>query len=346
MKESLKTVFTDIVDNLGTKFLTFAETPLGQFIAPALPAIALGGGFLVLVYLLLFSPISITEIFLLPFRLIGKLFIALGLKKRASHWGVVYDSQSKEPLDPAVVELRNSVGKRVGQAITDLDGRYGFVIPAPGVYTINVIKDHYSFPSQKLMGEEKDGSYSDLYFGEQLMLTPDQDIILKNIPLDPIDFDWNELAKKEQHLLHSYSHNIFVRFFIGWFFVGGVLLTAAATYFVPKPYTYVPVGVFVIANFLRALLTSSASFGVVKEKTNGLALPFAQVTIFYDTPSPTPIKYASKICDREGRYFCLVPKGRYYVTIERRNPDLTYTKVFTSSPFNVSDGILNQTFEV
>jgi hypothetical protein len=55
-----------------------------------------------------------------------------GLKKKAPPWGVVYDSVTKRPLDPAYVVLKNLQGKQIASAITDLDGRYGFLVE-PGV---------------------------------------------------------------------------------------------------------------------------------------------------------------------------------------------------------------------
>lgn len=332
---------------LNARVNEFAESNIGSNIIPLLPTAGILVALLAMAYLFLFSSVSVADVFLMPVRFIGWVLSILGLKKRTQYWGTVYDSVTKQPIDPAFVELRNSVGKIAGRAITDLDGRYGFVTQIPGVYTIHVDKTHYVFPSQRLLGRTEDGPYKDLYFGEQMILTKDQNIILKNIPLDPVEFDWNESAKKERHLLHSYARRyLFVKFFTGWFFAVGLLMVIAASLFIPTPYNYIVAGIFIIVNFIRADRASSLTLGVVREKTTGQPLASARVNIFYAASLPQPIKYATKISDRNGKYYCLVPKGRYYITIEKKKADQSYTPVFTSQPFSISNGIINTTFEV
>ncbi|MDQ3014831.1 MAG: carboxypeptidase-like regulatory domain-containing protein [bacterium] len=325
----------------------FAASYIGSIIIPLLPTAGILAALLGMAYLFLFSSIAVSDVFLIPIRFIGRVLSILGLKKRKRHWGTVYDSVTKQPLDPAFVELRNSVGKRVANVITDLDGRYGFVDQTPGVYTMTVKRTNYEFPSQMLYGREEDGRYHDLYYGEQMLLTKNQNSILKNIPLDPLGADWNELTKKEQHLLHSYTrHTVAMRFFVSWFFVFGLIITLAASWYVPVPYYYIICGLFIMVNFLRANHISSLPSGVVKEKSTGLPIPFAQVHIFYSTASSVPVKYATKICDQDGKYYCLAPKGRYYIVIDKKKADQSYTPVFTSEPFSVASGIINTTFEV
>lgn len=289
-----------------------------------------------ILYILLFSSYSI--------------FVLLGLTRKAHYWGIVYNSVTKEPLDPAIVELRDSVGKRVGNAITDMDGRYSFPSQISGLYTLTAKKTNYVFPSQKLVGHTEDGIYSDLYFGEQLSISKDQNVIIKNIPLDPIGFDWNEQEKKEHHLFHSYSkHRIFLKFTTHWLFITCLIITVVASILLSAPYNYliyIPLVLFIGNNIIRAYSVSSLPFGMVVEKENGMPLKYALVNIFYATPSAQPIKFGTKKCDYEGKYYCLLPQGRYFVTIEKWNPNQKYTHVYTSSPFSVSNGILNQTFKV
>ena len=50
---------------------------------------------------------------------------------------------------------------------------------------------------------------------------------------------------------------------------------------------------------------------------------------------------AQKVTDKFGRYYALVPDtGEYYVTIERKNPDESYTQVFKSEPIVAAKGLL------
>ncbi|MBX4197854.1 carboxypeptidase-like regulatory domain-containing protein [Candidatus Parcubacteria bacterium] len=294
--------------------------------------------------------IAILATIFLLFISIHSVLIRLGLKKGVQHWGIIYDSVTKQPLDPAVVELRDAVGRRMGSAITDMDGRYGFSSQIPGIYTMTANKTHYIFPSQKLAGHTDDGIFTDLYFGEQMYFTKDQEVIIKNIPLDPVEFDWNEHEKRKEHLSHSYSrHFTFLKLSIHWSFITILIVTIAASFLVPASYRYViyvPLGLFLCTNIIRAYLISPRPYGIVRDKKSGTPLPFATVNIFYALSASEPIKYGTKKCDNHGKYYCLVPKGRYFVTIEKWVPNQKNVNIFTSPPFVITNGILNNTFEV
>jgi hypothetical protein len=42
----------------------------------------------------------------------------------------------------------------------------------------------------------------------------------------------------------------------------------------------------------------------------------------------------------------LVPKGKYFVKIEKKNDDESYSEIFTSEPFDASNGIIKKSFTV
>src|SRR3989338_2240299 len=87
------------------------------------------------------------------------------LREKREFWGVVYDSVSKQPLDPVKVSLVYAdTGKLEGACITDLEGRYGF-LARPGKFKILVQRTNYAFPSKNASGD-KDGIYTHLYHGE------------------------------------------------------------------------------------------------------------------------------------------------------------------------------------
>jgi hypothetical protein len=334
VKQSIVTEF------IGLKEFFYNPADLPPLL-PTLITLAALVVFFGILYILLFSSYSIFHLF--------------GLRKK-QYWGVVYDSVTKQPLDPALVDLRDSVGKRVASAITDMDGRYRFPNQLAGLYTLSAQKSHYTFPSKKLAGLTDDGRYSDLYFGEHLFITRDKNFIIRNIPLDPVGFDWNENEKKEHHLVYSYSrHSNLLRSTLRWYYITSLVITIAASVFVSEGYKFVvfiPIISLTVVNIIRAYFISPRPYGMVVEKKSGLALPYAQVNIFYATTSAEPIKYATKKCDSEGKYYCLMPNGRYYVIIERWVPNrahapiLTSTQIYTSEVFTISNGILNKTFEI
>ena len=56
-------------------------------------------------------------------------------------------------------------------------------------------KSDYIFPSTKLTGRGKDELYDNLYFGGEINVENEDEIINKNIPMDAINFNWNEFEK-------------------------------------------------------------------------------------------------------------------------------------------------------
>ena len=115
------------------------------------------------------------------------------LRKSKHFWGVIYDSVTKQPLDPVIVKLLYADTREVATGVTDLDGRYGF-LARPGKFKIFARKSNYSFPSKFVTGNS-DGIYQNLYHGEFFVLTDDDEVVAPNIPMDPDGADWNQTAK-------------------------------------------------------------------------------------------------------------------------------------------------------
>ena len=172
---------------------------------------------------------------------------ALGIKKRRRPWGTVYDSVTKQPLDPVYVTLKNAEGKEITSSITDLDGRYGFVVPEPGTYTIVAGKTNYLFPSQKLVGQDHDEVYRDLYFGEYFKVANAGDAVFKNIPMDAEHFDWNEEAKRQQSLMRFYSKRDKILGRVSTvLFIFGFAVATLAVIFAPKSYNIAVFALYIV----------------------------------------------------------------------------------------------------
>ncbi len=119
----------------------------------------------------------------------------LGLRSKRRYWGTAYDSESKQPLDPVIVELVDQkTGKTLEQNITDMHGRFGF-LDRPGTFVIRATKTNYRFPSQNILGQT-DLMFDNLYHGEPINITAEGEIITPNIPMDPMAFDWNQMDKQ------------------------------------------------------------------------------------------------------------------------------------------------------
>lgn len=249
----------------------------------------------------------------------------LGLRKKPHAWGVTYDSVTKRPIDPVYLTLIDSSGQEVGNTISGLDGRYGFLVP-PGTYEIKVNKTHYEFPSKRLAGRRADIVYSDLYFGGLVNVERDG-LVVKNIPLDPLGFDWNQFAKSDKRLLRFYRQiNALQAKIANWFFTFGFIVSVALLFLSYQPLNIAIAVLYSLVGVVYSLSHRALPSGLVEEKRKGWPVPFAILRVF-SLNGRTEV--AHSVCDKYGRYYCLVPPGDYRVQVERRNAHGDYDRVLT-----------------
>lgn len=284
-----------------------------------------------------------TMAFSIPFGFWRTLLALFGYRKRHP-WGTVYDSVTKAPLDPAHVVLMDSTGNIVATSLTDMDGRYGFSVN-PGTYTLIANKTDYVFPSVRLAGRTFDEVYSDLYFGGQIVVTQKNEVILKSIPLDPVNsgLSWNEQEKKAKNMTQFFSaHSLLLaRISLGLFFVG-FIVSLFAFLGAMTLINGIVMGVYVILFIARQIVVHIAPEGGVVNKVTGEPLAFAVISI--KRPETGQV-IAKKVVDASGHYYAIVSNGEYTVSIEQKNADGTYTVVHTE-PVVIKHGLLSKVFEV
>lgn len=344
-KDSFSTTVT-VIDNSRTQIRQVLDTDTGNIISKTVTSAGIVGGAAMTVTSALFlNPVSFSELFLIPVRLWSLLLAALGIKKRRKPWGTVYDSITKQPLDPAYVVLRDQEGAEVATTITDLDGRFGFVVPKAGTYSLVAHKTNYLFPSQKLVGRDHDELYRDLYFGEHFTTSAPGEIIIRNVPMDPIKFDWNEFAKKRQRLMKFYSErdkwllHLSDTLFVVGFSVAAIAVIAAPT----RAYNIVIFLMYALLFFIRRHGVQARPFGYVMEASTGYPISYAVIRI---SQAGTGVEVMHRITDATGRYYCLLPNGQYHVRIDKKLPDGTYRTIAENLPATVSKGYLANTFSV
>ncbi len=292
---------------------------------------------------LLINPFSLYDIFLLLLRLWSLLLVALGVKKKAQPWGTVYDSVTKQPIDPAYVVLMDMQGKEIATSITDIEGRYGFSVPA-GTYQIVANKTNYEFPSKKLAGKTEDELYRDLYFGGAITVTQEGGIIAKNIPLDQLGFDWNEYAKDEQRRLRMFKRrDLVIARISNALFVIGFVVTGVTMIIAPTVFTGVLLGIYVLMAIVRSIGLQVRPKGSVADTATQQPLPFSVVRIMSNA---TGTEIGHKVADAQGNYYALVANGTYRVVVDRKNADASYTPVPIPDIVAVKKGYLKQHFKV
>lgn len=249
--------------------------------------------------------------------MINNFFSFLSLKKTKRFWGIVYDSISKQPLDPVIVKLLYSDGREIESGVTDIMGRYGF-LASPGKFKIYAKKTNYTFPSKRVMGD-RDGIYENIYHGEFFTLKEDAEVVAPNIPMDPVGFDWNQQAKKK--LDQSYP---FFRLFVKklasiffWFFLILVLLGIWAYY--PKVPTthFVAVVVYLFLFVVAKFLPDAKLYGQVQIKVN---LPDTQyVYLELHNPQFPAVSFGKTMVQEDGKFLLRANPGKYLLTVSKVN---------------------------
>ncbi|MBP9855774.1 MAG: carboxypeptidase regulatory-like domain-containing protein [Candidatus Pacebacteria bacterium] len=280
---------------------------------------------------------SLTDIYLIILRALSALFGYTGLKRRYQPWGTVYDAITKRPIDPAVVTLMQG-DKEVSTAITDIDGRYGFFLP-PGNYHLKAGKTHYLFPSKILAGQESDPLYNNLYFGQAITTEKAGEIVARNIPLDPIDFDWNEFVKnKGQYFkLATRRRRVQAIIFNGLYLLGFVI---AVFHTLTSPSTTD----FVILAAYLAIYAGQKfwkyRYPVLSlKRQGGEPLSYSVIKVFLAGLNQ---EVKRVITNELGQFYLLLRPGEYYFVIEEKLPDASYREVHRSSPQVLKTGVLQK----
>lgn len=325
------------------KVAKVVDTPTGNVVTKTVSTVGVVSGTVAVASNAFLTGLSFSELIFFPLRLWTLLLSFLGLKRKYRPWGTVYDSVTKQPLDPAYVSLLDQNGKEVTSSITDLDGRYGFLL-GPGIYKIVASKTNYTFPSKKLLGKVQDELYSDLYFGEPFAVGQYGEVVIRNIPMDQDGFDWNEFAKRQKSLTLFYSKKDLWagRIINGLFFVGFVS-AIISLFAVPEPYNTIIFAFYGLILILRVTGLKSKTAGIIKDGKTGVPLSFAIVTVFSEAIDR---KIMEKVADKYGKYYCLVPPGDYYITIQKKNDDESYTQVYKSPVFHSKKGVINGNIDI
>lgn len=331
-----ESVFTAVGNVLG---VVIDELPKS-----AADAVAVVGVALPVIVLAISQPAVAVNVVSIPMRLFNLIPVWLGLRRKKRPWGTVYDSVTKQPLDPVYVVLKDLRGREVATTITDIDGRFGFLVP-PGRYNISVRKDNYDFPSKKLLSNTKDELYGNLYFGEEIEILGEDDLLIKNIPMDSTNFNWNEFEKSQnKSLMKFYSQSeLFIARFASVLFWGGLIVSIALLFGSPTTLNYVLFGVYALALVLRGLGIKPKKPGYVVERATGFPLSFGVIKVYSES---TNTEIAHTVISKTGKYYVLVPKGRYYLSILKKVGEDEYAPVFKSEAMSVKKGYIGDRVKV
>ena len=221
---------------------------------------------------------------------------------------MVYNAATKLPIDLAIVRLFAMPGHRLLRSVvTDVKGKY-LLAAAPGAYMLEVTKQGFSSPSDILRGKKDDGTYLDVYTGQEIMVTEAEATIAANIPLDPAQ------VPETVHTLRTVALHRFLRVAQHVFAVLGVFLAIAVLIITPSVFAAVMCGVQLFVYILMHRLTRprrAKGWGIVYDEATRQPVGNTVVRLF----EPTYNKLVETVLtDRLGRYAFLVGPSEYYVT--------------------------------
>jgi len=311
---------------------------LSQLKGSAMP-LALGSGILAgasaLIAVAPSAATTLYDFYLLFFRGLGALFSILKTKRQRRPWGTVYDAVTKRPLDPALVTVFRD-GREVASAITDLDGRYSFVLP-PAQYQLTVKKSNYHFPSRILKDRTEDEMYDNLYFGGPVF-TGGAELAALNIPLDPRGFDWNVFVKDRGRYFKFFRRQERLQFSLfNIFYAVGFIIALSLVVGLPNWLNISVFTVYVLLYLSQFLRRRKFKVRVVKKAVSGEPLPFALIRVLLSDLNQEVKRVAA---DALGRFYLLVRPGTYYLLVEEKNPDGSYTPIFRSANLELPKGVL------
>lgn len=238
-------------------------------------------------------------------------FFSLKTSKR--FWGIVYDSVSKQPLDPVIVKLLYAHGGEAETCVTDLAGRYGF-LARPGKFKIFVRRTNYRFPSLYAAGDS-DGIYENLYHGEFFSLKDDTEVVAPNVPMDPQHFDWNQQAKQQSPISRPYLRLLVKRIIAAVFWFGFIIFLLQAVSFYPSLPAWL--GVILLVYFVLLVLAKTVPdtrlWGEIRMQTK-IPNSFGLFLELRNAQFPE-VSFGHAEVAENGRFLLRTGKGKYLLAV-------------------------------
>jgi hypothetical protein len=270
--------------------------------------------------------------------LLNRFLVLLGLRGREQYWGIVYDSVTKQPLDPVLVTLVDANTAKVAQSgVTDIAGRYNF-LAYPGKFKILVKKSNYTYPS-KIAASGSDQIYKNLYHGEFFELPQDSEVIPFNIPMDSENADWNQNAKsgivKFNPFMERFLSRLAAVFF--WFVLVAAVLGA---WFYRSVYLYGLLGCYAAVFLLALLSPRPRRWGRVWLSQTGEPAEAATVELSYQ--QVPGIVIAKTVVYGDAKFLLRANPGKYILRVKKQDGSLLAEKMVRIG----SEQVVNRDFAI
>lgn len=313
IKDSVDSFIDDIIDFINERILTPEIRRVAQVSEPVVIVVALAattgvttatvGGF------------GLVNTLSYPYYLLLSLSEFLGIRRKRTPWGVIYDSITKKPLSLVIVRIYEANSEKlIDTSVTDKYGRYGFIAPV-GSYYIKVTKQSYIWPSVIISNSTKaDDIYQNIYHGETFSVDKESQAINYNSPIDPLVKE-----KSSKFISNLRTIRIYVKKYILLILVPALLLGVINIYISDNPLDIVAsiLLFLLILNEIRSK-RNRFNWGIVYDSITKKPVRNAAVKIF----DQNGVQKGTKITDKSGKFGFLVESGNYKITVE--NPDYSF----------------------
>ncbi|MCA9386586.1 carboxypeptidase regulatory-like domain-containing protein [Candidatus Dojkabacteria bacterium] len=226
-----------------------------------------------------------------------KLLSILFGKSNTNPWGVITSAVDNKPVPFAVCQIFTQGSQfKVTQSISDLDGRYGFIL-SPGKYRLEIKQSGFK------------------QFDLDIDIDEGQESVIRDVKLLPInqtgDYSENIFQQLFKVLLVVYKKISIFMFVFGYIFsiISMIIAPSFANFIIFSIFTTT-----ILVYFLPILFKRSQFASIVDVET-GLRIPFAQIKIFN---SNTWQLIDSKVTNYNGLFDFYGEAGTYGIVVEAR----------------------------
>jgi len=303
VQESLEAIPVEISSSLPVQlFLSIGRAldwiaPAGALLLTAAPPL------LTLLSLLLQFGGSLT------WQLLLRLLQALGLLPAKDPQGIVYNSETNEPVPFALLTIQ-SVDPDAGifeTVVTDENGIYQGIQLPRGKYTITVTHQDFVFPTAKV--KPKYLTSSDFYTGEVFNVTSDETHQLFLIPVDP------KATSQKEKTLKSRLNLTVARLRMKNIIVPMFSISLVITIISPSWLNYLVIACYLLV-FAQKYFFTNRRANVRGTITNKAGEPIRDAIIKLSDPNTTDLVVLVS-SNKKGQYAAHCPPGKYYITVTK-----------------------------
>lgn len=242
----------------------------------------------------------ILSILSVPGALLQFIGVLLG-KSQEKPWGMIKDVVTGKPISFAVCNIYNSGSSfKVGQVVTDLEGRYGFNL-SPGKYRLEVKKSGY----KEYINDIEISEGNETSFVSDIELSPLSSSASSKI---------SQSMKVKMFLIENF--NRVTRFF----FYVGIFISFFSFYIDQSIINFIIVVIYILLILFSVIprLKRKSKYATVVSAESDLRIPYAQVKIF----DPKTMKLVdTKTTNQDGYFDFYGEPGQYAVTVIARGFD-------------------------